>query len=169
MKTLLALAVAATFASVGNAQTAAPTYWQDIRPVFRKHCTVWHSMKNVSELDVSGGLALDTFAATMKGSGGPVVRPKESADSLMVKLLTTDNVKRRMPLDAPALPKETIDLVRRWVDAGAPEGKQPEASSETLTTAKSAATRKLDMVFTTTAVPPAGLLGKMPPAKLEVG
>lgn len=151
------------------AQAPAPTYWQDIRPVFRKHCTVCHSMKNVGELDVSGGLALDTFAATMKGSGGPVVRPKESADSLLVKLLTTDNVKRRMPLDAPPLPKETIDLVRRWIDTGANEGKQPDAAAETLTAAKSAATRKLDMLLATAAIPPAGLLGKIPPAKLEVG
>jgi len=170
MKTILAATLVAMFASSVVAQTpSALTYWQDIRPVFRKHCTVCHSMKNVAELDVSGGLALDTFTATMKGSGGPVVRPKESADSLLVKLLTTDNVKRRMPLDAPPLPKETIDLVRRWIDAGAPEGKQPDTTAESLTTAKSAATRKLDMVFTTAAVPPAGLLGKMPPAKLEVG
>lgn len=168
MKTLLATIVVATFASVGAAQSPAPTYWQDIRPVFRKHCTVCHSTKNIAVLDVSGGLALDNFAATMKGSGGPVVRPKESADSLLIKLLTTDNVKRRMPLDAPPLPKETIELVRRWIDTGANEGKQPDAAAETLTTLKSAATRKLDMLFTTAAIPPAGLLGKMPPAKLDV-
>ncbi len=167
MKTLLAATVVATFASVGAAQS--PTYWQDIRPVFRKHCTVCHSTKNIAELDVSGGLALDTFAATMKGSGGPVVRPKESADSLLVKLLTTDNVKRRMPLDAPPVPKETIDLVRRWIDTGANEGKQPDAVSEILPAVKRAVTRKLDVFLTTAAIPPAGLLGKAPPAKLEVG
>ncbi len=146
----------------------APTYWQDIRPVFRKHCTVCHSAKNLAELDVSGGLALDTFAAAIKGSRQPVVRPGQSADSLLVKLIMIDNVKRRMPLDAPPLPKETIDLIRRWIDAGAKEGKEPDAAPEALTTVKSGATRKLDMLFATAVVPPAGLLGKMPPAKLEL-
>ena len=169
MKSTIALAFVIVVATSAGAQTpAAPTYWQDIRPVFRKHCTVCHSAKTLSELDVSGGLALDSFMATIKGSRVPVLRPGDSKESLLVKLITTDKVKRRMPLDAPALPKETIDLIRRWIDAGAKEGKEPEAAPESLTTAKSGTTRKLDMVFATAAVPPAGLLGKMPPAKLEL-
>src|SRR5438034_965996 len=127
--------------SVAYAQSPAPTYWQDIRPVFRKHCTVCHSAKNLGELDVSGGLALDTFAAAIKGSRQPVLRPGESGNSLLVKLITSDNAKRRMPLDAPPLPKETIDLIRRWIDGGAKEGQQPDAAAEAPTTVKSAATR----------------------------
>src|SRR5712664_879747 len=49
------------------------TYWQDIRPIFRKHCTACHSTKNLREVDVSGGLALDTFAAAKKGSKRVVI------------------------------------------------------------------------------------------------
>ena len=44
-----------------SARADEPTYWQDIRPVLRKNCTVCHNAKNLKEFDVSGGLALDTI------------------------------------------------------------------------------------------------------------
>jgi tricorn protease-like protein len=160
--------VAAWLVAPALAQSPDPTYWQDIRPIFRKHCTVCHSAKNLAELDVSGGLALDNFALTMKGARQPAVRPKQSADSLLVKLLTIDNPKRRMPLDAPPLPKESIDLIRRWIDSGAKEGKQPDLAPETVIAKKSAAVRRLDMFFPTSATPPAGLFAKTT-GKLEIG
>src|ERR1700683_1572528 len=96
-----------------GAQGSEPTYWQDIRPVFRKYCTVCHSVKNLKELDVSGGLALDTFDAVRKGSAQPVLADK-SAASLLVKLIESADEKKRMPLDAGPLPKETVALIRRW-------------------------------------------------------
>src|SRR5579884_2152788 len=105
----------------------AQTYWQDIRPVFRKHCTVCHSAKNLKEPDVSGGLALDSYAAALKGSERKVIHTGKSAESPLVKLLTTENVKRRMPLEAPPLAPESIDLIRRWIDAGAREGTPTDA------------------------------------------
>src|SRR5438045_1983698 len=39
-------------------RAADPTYWQDVRPVLRKHCTVCHNQRNLKEVDVSGGIAL---------------------------------------------------------------------------------------------------------------
>src|SRR6516162_7963854 len=56
------------------AQSKDPTYWQDIRPVFRKHCTVCHSTRYLKKPDVSGGLALDTFDVALKGTTHAVVR-----------------------------------------------------------------------------------------------
>jgi len=158
----LALFLTLVIPSAALAQTppAEPTYWQDIRPIFRKHCTVCHSAKNIDELDVSGGLALDNFAVTMKGSRQPVVRPKESADSLLVKLLIHKDAKRRMPLDAPPLPRETIDLVRRWIDTGAKEGKQPDALPDAVAGVKRAPARKLELSLPTSAAPPPGVFGK---------
>src|SRR5579884_2578875 len=116
----------------------AQTYWQDIRPVFRKHCTVCHSAKNLAEPDVSGGLALDSYAAALKGSERKVIHPGKSTESPLVKLIVTENVKRRMPLDAPPLPAETIEQLRRWIDGGAPEGTPTETPAETATAAKTA-------------------------------
>src|SRR5262249_15429632 len=149
MKRVLAIVIATLIAPSIRAQSPTPTYWQDIRPVFRKHCTVCHSAKNLGELDVSGGLALDTLSAVLKGTQQQVVHPGQSAESRLVKLITSDNPKRRMPLDAPPLPKETIDLIRRWIDGGAREGQQPDAAAETLPTVKTATTRKLDILLPT--------------------
>src|SRR5205814_432847 len=61
---LVPLAILIVSAAVAERAPAAdPTYWQDVRPALRKHCTVCHSAKNLKELDVSGGLALDTYEA----------------------------------------------------------------------------------------------------------
>ena len=111
-----------------------PTDWEDSRPLLRKHCTVCHSAKNVKEIDVSGGLALDTLEALRKGSAQPVVAAK-SAASLLVKLLETTDAKKRMPLDANPLPQETIAVIRRWIDSGMPEGKPTETQFGSRTTA----------------------------------
>src|SRR5436305_10285722 len=88
-----------------GAQTA-PTYWKDVRPVFRKHCTVCHSARNVKEVDVSGGLALDSYEAVCRGTTHPVIQPGKSGDSVLAHLVTTTDAKKRMPLDAPPLPAE---------------------------------------------------------------
>lgn len=132
-----------------TAQTGDPTYWQDIRPLFRKHCTACHSAKHVRAVDVSGGLALDTFEATKKGSKQSVFTPGQSAKSLLHELLVTSDVKRRMPLDSDPLSKEKIALIKKWIDTGAKEGTPPVEVA--VVPAKKAATRKLDVVIPTTA------------------
>src|SRR5205807_3379399 len=101
------------------------TYWKDIRPIFRKYCTACHSAKNLKEVDVSGGLALDSYEATIKGSKRKVIVPGKSADSVLVQYLVTTDVKKRMPLDAAPLSAEQIKLVKSWIDTGAKEGMKP--------------------------------------------
>jgi WD40 repeat protein len=150
------------------AQTKEPTYWQDIRPILRKHCTVCHSAKNLREPDVSGGLALDTPEAVLKGSKHAILKAGKSSDSLIIHVLVTEDKKKRMPLDAKPLPAEEIALIKRWIDAGAREGQKPESTLDPVTAKKSTATRKLDVALTTSAVPPKGTFGKIAPAKLEL-
>ena len=60
---------------VVNASAAEPTYWQDVRPVLRKNCTACHNAKHLRDLDVSGGLALDTYEAVLKGGKQLVIHP----------------------------------------------------------------------------------------------
>src|SRR5262245_51958541 len=144
-----------------------PTYWKDIRPLFRKHCTACHSARNVREVDVSGGLALDSYAGVRKGTKHPVVVPGKSADSVLVHLITTTDAKKRMPLDAQPLPEASIALLRRWIDTGAKEGIKPDDGPETVAR-RPAPRRRLDVTLPTAAVPPAGVLGKGGPGKLEL-
>ncbi len=113
-------------ASVVSASFSAElTYWQDVRPLLRRHCTVCHSVRTLKEPDVSGGLALDSRAAILKGAKQPVVVPGKPDESELIRRLHVADPAKRMPLDADPLPPETIDVLRRWVAAGAPEGTLP--------------------------------------------
>ena len=38
----------------------------------------------------------------------------------------TNDTEKRMPLASPALPQESIALLRRWIDSGAREGTKPD-------------------------------------------
>jgi WD40 repeat protein len=150
-----------------QAGAADPTYWQDIRPVFRRNCTACHNRKNLKEIDVSGGLALDTYEGVIKGAKKPVIVAGKSGDSLMVKLLLTSDSDKRMPLAAEPLDAASIALIRRWIDSGAREGKK-EGDSATVVSTSPRRTRKLDISLPTNALPPAGVLGKGRAAKLQL-
>ncbi len=146
--------------AAAQAQPGSPTYWKDIRPVFRKHCTVCHSAKNVKEPEISGGLALDSYGAFRKGTGRRIFQAGKSNASLVIQLLETSDKKKRMPLDASPLAKETIGLIRQWIDKGAPEGTKPQEKPVELVAKSTAKTRKLEVILPTNAIAPAGILGK---------
>ena len=138
------------------ANAADPTYWQDVRPLMRKHCTVCHSQKTLSEPDVSAGLALDTYEAILKGHKDTVVKKGNGTESLMITILRHPKPARRMPLDAEPLPDETVALLKRWVDAGLPEGVKPAEIDTTIVTTPGK-TRKLDVILTTKTPLPKGV------------
>src|SRR5262245_23384975 len=70
---------------VASAPAAEPTYWQDIRPLLRKHCTVCHNPRNLKEDELSGGLTLDTYDAVLKWKQKKrdLVKPGKSGDSVL--------------------------------------------------------------------------------------
>ena len=144
------------------------TYWQDIRPILRKNCTVCHSTKNLKEFDVSGGLALDSYAAIRKGTTHPVIAPGHSHASILIERVTTDDEDKRMPLGAIPVAPETIALLRRWIDTGAKEGKNPGDDAIRIPAPAAKQTHKRDVRLLTNAVPPKGFLGLSKPAKLEL-
>jgi WD40 repeat protein len=154
--------------SAASLSAQEPTYWKDVRPVLRKHCTVCHSTRNLQEPDLSGGLALDSYEAVRKGSVRQVVRPGKSGQSLMVRMLLSKDTSKRMPLAAPPLPADQIALIRRWIDAGAPEGTRPAEAPAVSVAVKPGPRRKLDVVLPTSAIPPAGALGGGSPSKLAL-
>jgi WD40 repeat protein len=165
MKALLALLVLLGVAGAATAQDL--TYWTDIRPIFRKHCTACHANKYLKEPEVSGGLALDNYVNTMRGSRRAVVAAGKAKDSVLLEYLTTTDKTKRMPLDAEPLPKQTIDLIQQWIVQGAKEGTRP-AELDAPGVGKSAPTRKLDVLIATTTTPPAGSVGKAPAGPLQL-
>jgi WD40 repeat protein len=165
---IIGIALAA-LAALGTATTAAePTYWRDVRPVLRKNCTACHNAKHVRDLDVSGGLALDTYDAVLKGGKERVIQIGKGAESPLIKAVMTNDSEKRMPLAATPLAPETVALLRRWIDSGATEGTKPANDPTTATTISPPRTRKLDVKLPTSAVPPKGALGSTAPGKLEL-
>src|SRR5262249_52939928 len=137
---------------------ADPTYWQDIRPVLRKHCSVCHSTKNLNELDVSGGLALDSYPAIRKGTRQhPVIEPGKSDSSILIQRVTSEDDEKRMPLGTTPLKPEVIGLIRHWIDTGAKEGKNPDEHPLVTALPATTRTRKLDVTLPTTTIPPKDL------------
>lgn len=154
LRLFAALVAVAVLAPAGRAD---PTYWGDVRPILRKHCTVCHSERKLGEVEVSAGLALDKLElirAGGKGGKAPVLVAGQPDKSLLVTLLTTKDKKRAMPLDADPLPAADITTLRRWVELGAPEGTRPKDVDAVATPATIAKVRKLPVTFVTKAVLP---------------
>src|SRR5579871_2106563 len=113
--------------SAPKAGGAAPTYTKEIRPLLAARCVVCHSSANLNTAAVSGGLALDSYEAIKRGVVGKngaqaIYTPGKSADSELMRRLTTTSPTQLMPRGGPPLPAAQIALFKRWIDAGAPAG-----------------------------------------------
>ncbi len=126
---LCALAGAALIAAFGGrmiegaggtqplpAQRALVDYERQVQPILAKRCLECHSQDKRK-----GGLSLATYADALEGGrNGAVIRPGNSANSLMLHRLTGE-VEPQMPKDEDALSDGEIAVLRSWIDQGARE------------------------------------------------
>ncbi len=141
----------------GESFAADPTYWQDVRPILRKHCVVCHSEKRLDEPDLSASLALDKPDNIKKGGKNgkvTVLVAGKPDESLLVTLLTSKDKKRAMPLDADPLSADDVAVIRKWVAVGAPEGMKPKDTELGGLTPPARPIRKIDVIFSTKALLP---------------
>jgi mono/diheme cytochrome c family protein len=97
---------------------------KQVRPLFERHCTSCHGPAKQK-----GGLRLHTGTFALKGGlNGPVVVPKKSADSPLVKALKGEGDFAQMPPKGQ-LPDADIALIARWIDEGATVPAEAEAPS----------------------------------------
>lgn len=90
---------------------------RDIQPIFQASCTKCHGTTRQR-----GQLRLDSGALALHGGvTGPVIIPWDSAGSRLVQFISAADPSDRMPQPptAPALSREKIQLIRRWIDQGA--------------------------------------------------
>ena len=88
-----------------------PHFETDIVPILRTHCLECHG-----ETDQEANLDLRTVSSMLRGGQrGPVLSVGHSERSEFYAQISN----QEMPPTAP-LPQETIDMIRRWIDAGAP-------------------------------------------------
>lgn len=107
-----------------------PSYEGDVRPILARECTICHSAKKLDKPDLSGGLALDSYEAVLKGTADhAVVVAGKAAESELYRRLADPDDDRKMPLLDEPLSASQRDLIGRWIDAGAPRGERSATSA----------------------------------------
>lgn len=105
-----------------SAEPSAPSYTSEIAPIFTRNCISCHSANTKM-----GGLVLETFDALEQGGKrGPSIVPGDSAQSLLY-LMVAGKIEPRMPFSADPLGPVEVELLGRWIEAGAPGPKPGEA------------------------------------------
>ena len=116
--TLILVAIAVALPPVGRADEQAPAavdFDRQIAPLLVTRCLACHC-----GAAPDGGLSLvDAAGAAKGGERGPALEPG-TTESLLWQRVEGDE----MPPDQPLLPEEKA-LLRAWLDAGSPWGKQP--------------------------------------------
>src|SRR5262245_19074207 len=92
-------------------------YQTEIQPIFAKNCYSCHSADRSM-----GGTRLDAKAGAFGtgDSGNRTIIPGNSAASELIRRVTASERNVLMPLAGEPLPVAQIELLRAWVDAGAP-------------------------------------------------
>ncbi len=134
---MLPLALASALLAALPALAAAalpppPDFTADILPLLQKHCTDCHDADQAK-----GQLRLDEVRGILQGgnSGEPLFVRGQSADSLIIKRVTSENPKEHMPNKGESLAPAEVALLRAWIDAGAAmPGEAAAAASLKLTT-----------------------------------
>ena len=90
-------------------------YTQDIKPILSRRCYSCHGV-----LKQQNELRLDTSEFAKKGgASGPAVVSGESKASLLLHAVQGTNDVPLMPPEGEPLTAAEIDLIRRWIEAGA--------------------------------------------------
>jgi hypothetical protein len=98
-----------------------------IRPVLVKHCYECHSTEALLNDKLENDLLLDTKAGIRKGGvSGPAVVPGNVETSLLIKAIQHDSF--NMPPDTKLPTKVIADFVK-WVEMGAPDPREEQATN----------------------------------------
>ncbi len=97
---------------------------KDIRPILESHCFDCHDAEKQK-----GKLRLDGVVGILKGgdSGEPVFVRGKSAESSLIKHVTSENPKEVMPPKGDRLSPEEVEMLRAWIDSGAKMPGEAEA------------------------------------------
>ncbi|MDY3556629.1 DUF1553 domain-containing protein [Gemmata sp. JC717] len=115
----LPFALGAALLAVRTGAPAAPpepvVFERDVKPIFAKHCASCHGAEKQK-----GGFRLDRKAdALAGGDSGKAIQPGQSADSHIVKLVTSTDADTRMPPKGAGLSAAEVAVLKQWIDDGA--------------------------------------------------
>lgn len=115
---LFSMALFSTAGIIRAEETPAVDYLRDVTPILTQNCIACHNAKKAE-----GGLSLESHKALLAGgdSGAAVIAAKLDEGTLIERVTSEDDP---MPpegnsVGAKRLTSEQIDLLRRWIAAGA--------------------------------------------------
>ncbi len=113
---LLPLATAAAFAAQLPPSVDRPVdFVKDIQPLLESSCVKCHAKGKDR-----GGLSIETHEGVLKGGDtGAAIVPGNSAKSLMLELVASDDAESLMPRRGKRWTPEQVGLLRAWIDQGA--------------------------------------------------
>lgn len=90
-----------------------------VKPILNKRCIHCHG-----GVKTSGGFSLmtRTHALSPTESGKPAIVPGRPNQSELIRRILSEDPELRMPFEATALPKEEINILRKWIKQGAEWG-----------------------------------------------
>jgi len=114
------------------AEGESASYYHDVLPIFRTHCHGCHQPAKSL-----GGLVMTSIEGLLRGgeSEEPAIVAGEPDESPLIwQITSTDEERAAMPKGADPLPAADVELIRRWIRAGAiddtPPSNQPLIDSE---------------------------------------
>lgn len=112
------------------AEETQSDYPSKVKPLLKARCYACHG-----SLKQEAGLRLDTAELIrLGGDSGEAISPGKATDSLLLERISTSDLSLRMPPEHEGEPfdKHEIELVRQWIDAGAPapDDEQPESDPQ---------------------------------------
>lgn len=95
---------------------AAVDFVHDVAPLLKKHCSECHMGDKHK-----GGYAMNTREEMLTpNDDGPMVIAGKSAESHIIRLITSEDEDERMPPKGAGLQAEEVAIIRAWIDAGVP-------------------------------------------------
>jgi hypothetical protein len=89
------------------------SFREDVFPIFARSCRLCHG--------AGGGLSLADYETLMEGGNtGPVVVPGDPGASVLYRRVA-GVVRPAMPPGGLDLPPSEVDVIRRWIEQGAPD------------------------------------------------
>jgi len=90
----------------------AVNFRNHVRPILEERCLHCHNKRAMP-----GKFSLETAAEAMKD--GRRIVPGKAGQSMLIVVLTTGNHAKTMPAVGTAPPSEEVEVLKRWIDAGA--------------------------------------------------
>jgi hypothetical protein len=121
-RTPFSLLILSVWLALGHSFSLAEPvdFHRDVGPILQQHCLNCHN-----DRDRRGSLSLQSADAILRGGdSSTLLVPGEPESSYLLDLVTPSDGRAEMPKGEPPLDKSEVDVLRRWIAAGAdwPDG-----------------------------------------------